>query len=872
MAVLLERDHFLEELDAALRDAKAGRGTVALVYGEAGIGKTSVVERFVELRRQSARVMWGRCDPLFTPDPLGPLHDMAMHLPEEWRRQLQAGANRPALFSGLAQALRKAGEPFILVIEDVHWADAATLDLLKYVGRRVQDLRALVILTYRDDEVDHAHPLWSVLGNLPARTVRRLHLPPLSEAAVATLAGRASAQAKAIHELSGGNPFFVVELLAHPEGSLPATIRQATLARSAHASAPARAVLDFCALVPGRTERWLLETALHPSHASLDEAARTGLLVVENEAVHFRHELARRALEDALPAGQAEATHGVVLAALLARETDSVQLSRIVHHAARARDAATVIRYAQAAARHAASLGAHREAAAHYATAIAFTEPDDVDGRATLLEKRAHECHLIGQIDPAIAARREALALRRSQHNRALEGENLQWLSRLHWYLGARAEATALSDDSIRILTGLPPGPELALAYSNRSTLLMLEQENAEAIAWGNRALELAEALSLTEVKTYTLNTVGCAELHDGMEKGWATLERSLDLAQAHDMEGNVARAYTNLAWHAVAVRDYRRGAQYLEPGLAYAIERELDSWTFYMLGVRARAYLDQGRWSDAANDAESVLRSTHAPVMRLFPLVVLGLVRVRRGDPGGEELIDQAAELARPTGEITRIGPVALATAEAAWLRGRLPDVRQATRDAYELALHRRDVYLTGELAYWLWRAGDSPLGDAPAATPFDLQIKGEWQAAAAEWERISCPYEEALALADGDAFARLKALKILDQLGAAPAAAIIRRGLRAEGVRGVPRGVRPATRRNEAGLTAREMTILELLSEGLSNRDIGGRLGISAKTVDHHVSAVLGKLGVGSRGEAAAEARTRGLFTRTGEAPAPK
>jgi DNA-binding CsgD family transcriptional regulator len=868
--VLLEREDCLEELDAALQETAGGDGRIALVLGEAGIGKTSVVDRFVELRRRSARVLWGRCDALFTPQPLGPLHDMAAHLAEDVQQLLQSTDNRLAIFAAFLRALQHSPDSTIVVIEDVHWADAATLDLMKYVGRRLRDVRALVILTYRDDEIDGQHPLWSVLGALPPRTVRRLPLAPLSEVAVATLAGRAGPIARDMHARTGGNPFFVTELLASPGGSVPVTIREATLARAQRLSGPAREVLNLCSVVPDRTDRWLLEAAMAPPSALLSECAGTGLLIVEQELVRFRHELARQAVVSALPTACRQALHARILAALLARADGRIALARIVHHAAGAEDHAAVRRYAPEAARQAAALGAHCQAWTHYRTALKYADPTDIEERASLLESYAYECYVTSQIEAGVEAQQTALALRRQQEERAKEGHNLRWLSRFNWSLGRNGEATQRAKESIDVLEALPPGPELAMAYSNRSQSHMLAGDSRDAIEWGNRALHLAGSLSLTEVSIHALNNIGTAQLQREQPQGWQNLERSLELALQQDMHEHVCRAYTNLAYEAIVLRDYERADRCLDAGLAYATERELDAYIEFLLAARARAHLEQGRWPQATAAAEAVLQMSRVSTPRIIPLIVLGLVRVRRGDPGGEELLDRAREVALPTGALTRIGPMCAARAEAAWLRGENALCRDEASLGYEWALRKGYARIARQLAFWLWRAGGAPPDEKEATTPFDHQMRGDWAAAAAEWQRLDCPYEEALALADGDSFARLRSLAILDQLGAARAAALLRRGLRAEGVRRIPRGARPATRRNPAGLTTREMDILRLLVDGLSNRGIADQLRISAKTVDHHVSAVLAKLEVPCREEAAAQAVTRGLLAQHREAPA--
>jgi hypothetical protein len=345
--------------------------------------------------------------------------------------------------------------------------------------------------------------------------------------------------------------------------------------------------------------------------------------------------------------------------------------------------------------------------------------------------------------------------------------------------------------EAIEVLEQLPPGPELAMAYSNMAQLKMLSEEGQEALQWGGRALDLAERFDLMEVLAHALNNIGTAELAMGMAEGTANLERSLALALKHGMHDHAARAYTNLSFAALSVRDYALAQARLAEGLAYTRERDLDYATLYQLALRSCVHLEQGFWQEAEDDAGAVLRAGGA-IVRIMATAVLSCVRLRKGDPDAQILLDQTRKLALRPRDITWIALMAAARAEAAWLKGNKKQLHDEVQPAYELALEHPDPWRLGELSLWMWRAG--ALDDPPEriASPYRLEISGDWQGAAAAWRKIGCPYERALALASGDRPAQFEALRILDGLGAAPAAAIVRRNLRTERIRSIPLGPR--------------------------------------------------------------------------------
>lgn len=864
---LLEREPSLESLNGWLAQTSAGTGCVVLVAGEAGIGKTALLQEFTSRQRLAKQVLWGGCEALFTPHPLAPFYDIARQAGGEFQRAIAMAETRDGVFNATMDHLSRGAMPMILVFEDVHWADEATLDLIKYLGRRLTRLGVMLIATYRDDEVGARHPLRAVLGDLPPAIVHRLHLSPLSASAVATLAKEAGHSAAGLHEITGGNPFFVTETLAVPADKVPATVRDAVIARLARLSQPARALVNLAALVPGKTERWLLDKAAPESGsdfgALLAECLAVGMVAMPDGSLAFRHELARRAVEEHLPVPQRQALHARILQILQREIGHEIPTTRLVHHADLAGDEAAVLRHGPLAAERAASLGAHREAAAHYATVLRHASSLPDERRAELYEQRSYECYLIDEIGAAISAREAALELRRAAGDPLKVGDNFRWLSRLAWFNGQKAAAEDYAKLAIATLEAQPPGRELAMAYSNCAQLYMLANAAELALQWGGKAIDLATTLGETDILSHAYNNVGTTRATRLDPGGRDDLERSLALALAGGFQEHAARAYTNLATTALRRRDFTYANQYLQAGIAYSEEHDLDSWVRYMTGSRATARLMQGDWAAAADDAQAVIRHPRvAPVSRIPALVVLGLVRARRGDPDAETPLAEAAELALPTGEIQRIGPVIAARAEAAWLKGDLAAMAREIRTGNDLARQQPDPWMDGELAFWLHRCEGGLEEGIELAEPYRLQRAGKWLAAAVAWEKLGCPYEQAMALAEcTDEPDLRRSLEILERLGAVPLAGMVRRKLRAGGVRGIARGAQARHRQNPQGLTTRELAVLALVTQGLRNADIARRLFVSEKTVDHHVSAILGKLGVRSRGEAAAAAHRLGL-----------
>jgi DNA-binding CsgD family transcriptional regulator/tetratricopeptide (TPR) repeat protein len=854
---LLERERCLADLSDWLDAAAEHGGIVALVAGEAGIGKTTLLQQFARQQRRVSRVLWGACDALFTPRPLAPLHDIARQVQKGLLTALCAG-DRDAIFNAALDEL-EGGPPALVVLEDMHWADEATLDLLKFLGRRIQRTRSLLVLTYRDDEVGTRHPLRLVIGELPRVHVRRQRLDALSESAVAELARGAGRPAAGLHSATGGNPFFITEVLAAGSDAAPVTVRDAVLARALRLAPASREIAELVSLIPGKAEAWLLEEALHPEEAGIEGCLDIGMIRGEDGSLAFRHELARRSLEGSIPQPRLRALHAKVLAILSERQ--GISSARLAHHADFAHNADEVLRYAPAAAAQAVAVGSHSEAASHYRVALRYAGDLAAEDQARLQELLSYECYLTDQVGAAAEARQAALDVWRAAGNRLKEGDSLRWLSRLSWFLGRRAEADRYAAEAVAALEALSPGPELAMAYSNCAQLAMLRGDVDSAVDWARRAIAIAEPAGFTEILSHALNNLGSANYIVGNPSGKTDLERSLSLALENRLQEHAGRAYTNLGSMSVEQRRYADASRYLDAGLAYCQEHDLDSWFLYMLAWRARLKFEVGDWNSASADAEQVLAHPRiSPVSRIPALTILGHMRVLRGDTDASSPLDQARELAERADELQRLAPLACALADAAWINDDVARIPRDVRAAYALTHESRDPWMKGKVAAWMWRAGALESAPDDVAEPYRLELSGNWRGAANAWHELRCPYEQAIVLTwHGDEPAQLAALEILQHLGATAAANALRRKMRARGVLKIPRGSRATTRSHPQGLTRREVQVLDLLAHGMRNATIAKRLFLSTKTVDHHVSAILTKLGVPSREEAAAFAHRK-------------
>jgi len=857
---LLERDTQFKALETALTQAKTGKGCVALVYGEAGIGKTSLVNHFLNEHKSKWQILQGACDLLFTPRPLGPLHDIALQTRGQLVQLLDSESNRTAIFSACLNELHE--QQTILVIEDVHWADEATLDLLKYLGRRIGQTTSLMILTYRDDELGNDHPLRILLGDLASsHTVHRIPVTPLSKNGIHELAGERNVDSSELYNLTNGNPFFVTEVLA-VEGGTPETVRDAVLARAARLSTMAQSVLEVAAVIGSKIEPWLLSQISGLEGAATNECVSKGMLQYQGDNYAFRNELARRTILETISPERRLALHRMILSVLKESSETRNDLARLANHAEGTNDISAVLEYAPAAAQQASAATSHREAIKLFELTLRFADSLPPARHAQLLEAYASELQFANRYNKMVVVLREAIEIWHSIGDRMRESSNLDTLTEAYFMGGRNTELEEASRAAIAALDGLPPSVELARAYRGQCFVRMIHRDCTEAVEWGEKAIALAEQFQDSETLARSCNFTGSAMLILDYERGLALMERSLAIGREANLPWAFPATLNNLGWTLAEIYRFAEADRYLTEGIPYAAEHDDDYHLLQMLVWRAWVRLYQGRWEESIETASKVLQSQHIDIeARTCALLVLARTRVRLGNPDALTALEEALALSVQAAALPRFGPARAIQAEMAWLAGNNDIATADLHATYNVAVSKEHPWIAGELAFWRWRSGEKITLPAWIAKPFALQITGDWLGAAKEWEKRGCPYEQGRALMDGDEAAQLKALKIFEKLGARPVIEKLKKQMQSQGIR-IPRGPRPLTRENPFGLTPREMEVFGCIIKGQSNNAIAETLNLSTRTVEHHISSILQKMEVGSRNEAIAVAIKDNLF----------
>ena len=864
--MIIERDIPLGQLSQLIDQASEGQGSIALIRGEAGLGKTSLLQHFRRALKPYTKMLWGGCDPLLTPRILGPLQDMNAGFPPEVQSLLEGSPSHARLFSAIYNTLEHARNPVVMVFEDVHWADNATVDFLKYLGRRIAFLKVVLIISYRPGEIVKQHPLNELLGDLPQSHTHRIDLRPISPGGVTQLAKEFGQQGTHLHSITGGNPFFVTELLAGSEDSeqdIPASVQDAVGSRLNRLSSEHCAFLEFISVIPYAIEGSILEAVFgHDGKRLAQDCVKSNLLFPErNGGFRFRHELARLSTLARVPAQYQKDYHTQLLDIHLSQAT-AANLEPIVFHASAAARAADVLEYAPKVAKAASLAGAHREAASHLKTALEFVDAAPQELTATLYENWAYEAGLVQIDETVIAARHKAVTLWEKLNRPEKIGENLRWLSRLHWYRGEAELAGEFADKAIEVFESIAPSAERAMAYSLKSQLHMLNDRMEEAIIWGEKALALESEYNNIEVKIHALNNIGTAQIFRDKPQGRENLELSLSLAIQHEFHEHAARVYTNLSGYAVEFRKFEWADQVIAEGITFDTDHDLDTWTHYLTGYLAELRMQQGRLEEAETITQKIMQMSRLTLLMKLPAKrVLARTSLRLGRKNAGELLEHALEDALSTDEVQYIVPMRFGLIEWAWLHNTPSTAIQHLECLETLDQSSMSPWFVGEALLWRHRYNLKLPAQLPKnlPRPYRLEISGLNEQAAQAWIDIGSPYSAAMSLMTAPQITAEKlqqALELLEQIYAQGAIRRLRKLAEehdlADQLPARHRGQYKAARQHPSGLTKREQDVYKLLAEGLTNREIASEISRSQRTVEHHVAAIFKKLGVNSRAEA--------------------
>jgi len=859
--MLLERAPQLQLLADVLADVGSSNGRVVLIRGEAGIGKTALVNEFLAVRRDQAHVLAGSCDDLTTPQPLGPFRDLA-RLGERSLLGLLDSGDTPSVLLAIMDLLARSLRPTILFIDDTQWADEATLDAIQYLGRRIDETHGLLILTYRDSEVDVDHPLRAVIGVLQPSTVIRIQLAGLSADAIAQLADGSGADVDQLMLLTNGNPLFVTEVLRAGSG-VPPSIQDSVLGRAAKLSSQAREAIELISVIPDEGEKELVDVILEGAGALLKEAQRQGLVVVGETTVGFRHELTRRAVESSLTPPHRRRFNMRVLEGLSAFP-EMASPARLAHHAREAGDIEAIVTHSPPAAREARAVEGHREAVSHFRTLAPYLDLIPPEDRGALLEEWADSEHYVDNYHDALGILERAIEGYRAIGDDEALVRTLLSAVEVAQPVSPASEPERFLEEAMTILEPLPVGPSLAQAVNLKAWLAMMSGHLTEASNTADGAVELARNTGADLTLIHAKSIKGLSLYRMGDEKGKGLLLEARALAEAGGHQFQEARATYNLAGSALHQGELGLAEEGFRHLTDIATRSKIPIFEIPLRAFSAELALAKGEFDLAESEAtEGTLATAYASSIWASELDwVMGTLQTRRGRPEALGTLERVWASVAEVDDPHYKSLAAAALAENMWLTGAFePDRLRNFKEILDETVRLEHVWNAGRLALWLRELGE--LSEVPdgIAEPYRLIMVGDPLKAARLWKQLGYPYEHAIALSHGETGNRLEALEILETLGATAVAAKLRRQLRVEGVF-IPRGRADTTRRHPMGLTARQDEVLSLLAEGLSNVEIANRLFLSPRTVEHHVAAVMSRFDVHTREEAVAEAVEGGLL----------
>jgi predicted ATPase/DNA-binding CsgD family transcriptional regulator len=698
-ARMVGRQAQLSELHAHLAAARRGSGGLVLIGGDAGMGKSRLAREFLAQAASAAglSVLRGRCYDEHLAVPYAPFVDaLQAYLRERGGRardeRLAAVAGvlaeldsapppeatadphsqKRRLFESICRALwpqPSTPECRVVLLEDLHWSDQTSLELLGYLARAAQSARVLLLGTYRADEIQRRHPLARLIADLGReRFFHELRLPPLSLDELAALLDAMlerpapSELAHAIYRSSEGNPFFAEELVgalldsgsldellsaleqgrALPPLAVPATVKEIILRRTTDLEPATGALLSYAAVIGRRFEFELLQQLTGLGEAELVRALDTLIgrqLIVEErgdeDRYSFRHALIREAVYDDMLGRERRMKHRAVLQALETSASGELPIDLLAYHSLQARELAQATRYGRMAGDRAARMYAFREALAHYENVLELMDGETRE-RAELLDAMGRAAFPLGDGARLTRYWREALRLYEQEGDVYLVADLSRRLGRVYWDRGEAEGGYAATRRAIELLEGQAAGRELAMAYSALAHLYMNDNRDRESVVWSEKALALAERIGADDVRAHALNNLGSSLVHLGeILRGTAALERSLELALGADLMLDAVRAYLNLSVGVSATGDVRRAAELLRAGLELADRVSVERYTEALLHKLAHAEMELGNWPSAEAYIARAELVTMLPSLTCDSLAAMKAdLLLRRGQP----------------------------------------------------------------------------------------------------------------------------------------------------------------------------------------------------------------------------------------------
>lgn len=847
---LVERELQLQALEGVFD--VSSQESVVLVSGEAGHGKTSLIQTCVDRIDHRYRIMSAACEPLSIPAAFAPLFELIDELPSDLQDDVRTATGRMPVYAGMLDLLKN--DRVVLVLEDLHWADEATMGLARYLGRRVGATDSRLILSFRAEELDVNPRLRLVVADLGHAAVR-IEVPALTLGGVRELAFDTGIDPEKLYQTTLGNPFFVEEVLGQPELEVPPSIQTAVMASAQMLPDQAGEILDLIALSPEGLSSETLEELGDPGGVHTDLAFQRRLVTSYRNHITCRHELIRQSLLQSLPPARARRLHGRLLSVLERLAVDSTDVARLAFHSIGAEDRTRAVSYSIRAAEDASRAGAHREAAFHLDNVLEYEELLSEPEKSKWFLQAAKEHLFINHFDRAVALSRRRLEFADSAVE---EARGRAWVAFFESRLNNYSAALSESQRSIELLRQGPPTEELALALQVAASMTGVLGESIEAIQLGKEALDTARLVGSVDIEVNTLTTLGTTRWFEGDGDGMALVEEAARLGVEADVGEFAARALNNLGVISWYDWDLAEAKTRYDQLMEYCSGNELEAW--YMAGVISSASVgvDAGTWEEVDSALETVWGQRTCYSSEIEILTTAATLRIRRNDPGADDMARSVfARVDRFDGPDEAVAACVMAM-QGVWT-GVLPADEVADRYQNLLGEDNMECFLRSHLAYWAHRLGWEPPGGEISGAPA-LELSGLVDEAVNAWEEMGYPVHAAVTAATvpdadlGSIFATLTAM------GAEGVLKGLRRELQRRGIERIPRGERATTRQHPGGLTNREAEVLALLTVGRSNAGIANDLYISEKTASHHVSSVLTKLGVSSRGEAAALAVANG------------